>query len=285
MRHAIRSLTPLLALGLLIGCTSEDAPPPGLETQPVSMTAPSILTVVAHDFYFEAPDSIPAGFTTVRLVNQGGQTHSIQLWKLAPGKTLGDVLDSARAGERHPSWAIDAGGPNVVAYGQTSSVGELLEPGDYVITCLVIGRDGQTHILKGMARALRVTRSGAHFAAPPKTDLTITLLDYGFEVPPMIAAGRHTIRIVNDAHQPHEVLLLRLDPGKTYNDYLIWAESQDGAAPGVFMGGVTSIEGQHAAIVEADLTPGDYALLCELPDAKDGRPHFLHGMIRQIKVT
>jgi hypothetical protein len=34
----------------------------------------------------------------------------------------------------------------------------------------------------------------------------------------------------------------------------------------------------------ADLTPGEYLLICFLPDAKDGKPHFVHGMMQQIKV-
>jgi hypothetical protein len=36
---------------------------------------------------------------------------------------------------------------------------------------------------------------------------------------------------------------------------------------------------------EADLAPGDYGMICFVPDAKDGKPHFAHGMIQQFKVT
>jgi hypothetical protein len=39
-----------------------------------------------------------------------------------------------------------------------------------------------------------------------------------------------------------------------------------------------------AAYVTIDFTPGDYALVCFLPDAKDGKPHFTHGMVKQIHV-
>ena len=35
----------------------------------------------------------------------------------------------------------------------------------------------------------------------------------------------------------------------------------------------------------ADLTPGDYGFICFVPDAKDGKPHLAHGMMRTITVN
>jgi hypothetical protein len=36
--------------------------------------------------------------------------------------------------------------------------------------------------------------------------------------------------------------------------------------------------------VTLTLTAGEYGLLCFIPDAKDGKPHFVHGMIKQFVV-
>jgi hypothetical protein len=44
------------------------------------------------------------------------------------------------------------------------------------------------------------------------------------------------------------------------------------------------VPGRHA-ILDVDLAPGEYALVCFVPDAKDGKPHFMHGMATQIKVS
>lgn len=33
------------------------------------------------------------------------------------------------------------------------------------------------------------------------------------------------------------------------------------------------------------VTPGDYGLICFVPDAKDGKPHLVHGMVKTIKVS
>ena len=35
----------------------------------------------------------------------------------------------------------------------------------------------------------------------------------------------------------------------------------------------------------ADLTAGDYGLICFVPDAKDGKMHLVHGMMKNIKVS
>ena len=38
-------------------------------------------------------------------------------------------------------------------------------------------------------------------------------------------------------------------------------------------------------VVDMDFTPGSYALVCFVPDMKDGAPHFVHGMVRTFTVN
>jgi hypothetical protein len=49
-------------------------------------------------------------------------------------------------------------------------------------------------------------------------------------------------------------------------------------------GGLAVIDSGTSAVLAADLSPGDYGLICFMPDTKDGKPHFMHGMMSQIKV-
>jgi len=37
-------------------------------------------------------------------------------------------------------------------------------------------------------------------------------------------------------------------------------------------------------LLELSLTPGEYALICFVPDAKDGKAHFAHGMMSTFVV-
>jgi uncharacterized cupredoxin-like copper-binding protein len=50
------------------------------------------------------------------------------------------------------------------------------------------------------------------------------------------------------------------------------------------MGGTSFLSAGESNQVTADFEAGEYALLCFVPDAKDGKPHVAHGMVRQITV-
>jgi hypothetical protein len=52
---------------------------------------------------------------------------------------------------------------------------------------------------------------------------------------------------------------------------------------GTLMGGIAAIGSGIEAFFEADLTPGEYVLIC-MTTAPDGRSHIEHGMIQQISV-
>ena len=53
---------------------------------------PPVVTLTAVDYAFTAPDTIVAGVTAFRLVNDGSQLHMAQLIKLEGGRSLDDFL-------------------------------------------------------------------------------------------------------------------------------------------------------------------------------------------------
>ena len=59
---------------------------------------------------------------------------------------------------------------------------------------------------------------------------------------------------------------------------------QQGPPPGEPLSGVAGLGVGKTATFPLTLTPGNYALICFIPDAKDGKPHFVHGMIQNFKV-
>src|SRR5690606_22181261 len=142
------------------------------------------------------------------------------------------------------AWLVSSGGPNAPRPGGTFEETQILEPGHYVIVCFVPSPDGVPHIAKGMLRALTVTPAttgNAAATAMPVPDVTVKLVDYGFESSAPLSAGRHVIRIENDATQDHELVLVRLAPGKSVQELAAWLEKQDGPPQGEPIGGLTSI--------------------------------------------
>jgi uncharacterized cupredoxin-like copper-binding protein len=141
------------------------------------------------------------------------------------------------------------------------------------------------HLMKGMVKPLTVVpASQASEARPEVADVRMVLRDYSFEIAPEITAGRHTIRVENAAAQPHELVVMRLAPGKSPADLLAWLQTQDGPPPAMPMGGTSFLSTGEVNQITADFAPGEYALLCFVPDAGDGKPHVAHGMVRQITV-
>ena len=273
-------LAAALAALALVGCQARESAHPDATTS----TEASVLRVTASDFTFDVPDQVPAGVTTIRLINQGPSLHHVELVRLDEGKTLVDFLTALKAGGPPPAWASMIGGPNDPEFGDSTTVIMTLEPGSYAMICLIPGADGLPHVMKGMAKAITVT--GPASATPePAADVTVKLLDYDFQFAQPLTAGHHTIRVENDAQQVHEIVFVRLQAGKTAVDFATWAGKMTGPPPGVVHGGISGImSGEHVFIV-ADLPAGDYGLICFFPDIKDGKLHLEHGMIKTITVS
>lgn len=268
------------------GCTPKhDAPHETDASANATTPVPAnVLAITATDFAFDAPDSVPAGYTTIRVTTKGRELHHASLVRLEQGKTAEDFIAALKAGGPPPAWMVDAGGPNPpVPNGGVSEVTEMLEPGNYVIVCFVPSPDGTPHVMKGMLRPLTVT-GPVTAAAAPVPDATITLADYSFTMSAPLTAGHHVIRVDNTGMQSHEIFVARLAPGKTAMDLVHWVESQKGPPPAEPLGGVAAIAVSDTTYLPLDLTPGHYALVCFLPDAKDGKPHAVHGMVKEITV-
>ena len=247
--------------------------------------SPNMVSFTAKEFSFEGPDSIPAGLTMFHLTDAGQQLHHLQLIKLEDGKTFADYQAASKVAGPPPAWAIMYGGVNPPAPGQTTIASQVMEPGNYAVVCFVEGPDHVPHIAKGMAKALKVTESPNANKTEPTADVTMTLSDYAFTLSKPLAAGRQMIKVENAASQPHEVVLVQLDSGKTMQDVGKWASEMKGPPPGKPLGGIPAFVKGKNAFFEVNLAPGDYGLICFVPDAKDGKPHVEHGMVQQFKVS
>jgi uncharacterized cupredoxin-like copper-binding protein len=281
-----------LALSLLAAaCGGESArqEAPAAETAPAVKEAPAagpnLVEFKAHDYQFDAPDSVPAGPTTIRLVNEGKELHHVALVRLEEGKTLKDLMGAFAAGGPPPAWAVDAGGPSAAMPGATIEASLDLEPGRYAALCFVPSADGKPHLMKGMVRELKVGDATGPARALPPAEIMMTLDDYSFTTDKPITAGRHTIRVVNNAAQSHEMVIVKLQPGKSAEDFARFAEKPAGPPPGAVLDGVAGMAKGGMNQVTVDFQPGEYAFICFIPDAKDGKPHVAHGMVKQFTVS
>ncbi len=275
----MRARTPLavaIAAVIMTGaCSTEHQPPSS------AAVAPTAITIHAKDFAYQAPDSIPAGYVAFTLVNDGPGIHHAAVARLDSGKTVDDLMAALAHPGPIPSWAVLLGGPNAVASGGTSNATVWLPAGDYVMLCFVDVPGGVPHFTKGMFRTFTVTPSTETTKAPVADD-SITMVEYGFQLARPLTTGHHVFAVANAGTQPHELELVKLAPGKTADDLVAWFANEQGPAPGDPIGGASLEDPGKTTYFSADLTAGNYLLICFVPDTKDGKPHFMHGMMQTV---
>ncbi len=278
----MRPIHLLPATLLVLACAKEPAP----AGAPAEAT-PQQVTITATDFGYQFPSTpIHAGLTTITLVNSGQEIHHIQFYRLTEGKTMADLTEALKTEGPPPAWAVNAGGPNGALPGSSANATLILEPGTYALLCRIPSPDGKSHLSKGMILGMDVQPTTEAAAAMPGGDIQMGLFDYGFSMTPPPTAGSHTFVVTNQAQQPHEVVLVRLEAGQTMEPWTAWLKGgMQGPPPGVPFAGITDIGPGQVQNFTADLPPGTYGLICFVPDAGDGQPHVFHGMSTTFTVS
>jgi uncharacterized cupredoxin-like copper-binding protein len=252
-----------------------------------------VVTVHASEFAFASPATIAAGQVTFRLVNDGKQLHHVTVMRLEKGTTFAEFAKALKANKLDPTSLTAMGGPNAALPGTTIDATLTLEPGNYVLACFIPSPGEETpHAMKGMYKSLVVSaaggvqQAGSATAPAPVPDTHLVLKDYTFTLSKPLTAGKHTIHVMNEAAQDHEVILVRLAPGKHASDFASWAMTgMKGPPPAAPMAGMAALSRDRSGIFTENFTPGRYGLICFVNDAKDHKPHSEHGMTSEFTIA
>jgi hypothetical protein len=214
--------------------------------------------ITAHEFAFGIPDTLPAGLVRVRVVNDGGFWHHALFAKLDSTQTRDGYLNEIRAGADFPSGATDMGGTPLLVPGDSSETVLSFTPGRWVALCTSSG-GGTWHVAAGMLAAFTVVE--------PHADLTLVMNDSAFELPGTLEAGRRWVRVENRGLKWHECDILRLEPGRTVDDYRAWRRVEHLGTPPVAVpvGGVADFIPGVVNWTLADFRPGRHLLICDMP--------------------
>lgn len=235
-------------------------------TNPTGQTLaaqPGQFTMTATDYGFMGPEQVPSGLTAIEVLNQGAEVHHAQLVRLAPGKTPADFAAAMTADpQQPPTWATFVGGPNAVVPGDRATAVMELQPGQHLVLCLIPNKTGVAHVALGMVKPFMVTEAVQTRIAEPKPDVVITARDFQFMLSKPITAGSHTIQVVNEGAQAHEVVLVKLAPAAKAKDFIAAFEpGAGGPPPGRPLGGIVGIERGARGLFTAQFDPGQYALI------------------------
>jgi hypothetical protein len=288
--------TSLILAPLVLVATAAGAQVPNPGVDPGA--ALQVLEVTAEDYAFRAPDQVQAGWTTVRLLNEGEEHHFVVLLRLPDGRTYDDYLAKVgepfnqiwyqmRDGHIGPEeameqlgadlpewfWATEPrGGAGLLLPGGTAEVTVNLHPGEYVLECYMKTPEGEFHAMEGMVRGLTVLDRRAA-AGPPSADVRLSVRTDGIDMVGMPATGRTTFRVTFAEHPAGGPLtnalhLARLNDDGDVEQVVQWTnwvpvEGLMEPAPAEFVGGLQpKPEGEHGYFT-VDLEPGTYLLVSE----------------------
>ena len=248
----VLSLPPLVALG----------------QQPDQLPG-RIVDVRADDFHFTAPPTIPAGLTTFRLTQGGDAGHQLWISRLPDARTF-EEFAAANLEGKPTAWATQLGGPGFSDPPQTTNATLVLVPGTYALVCRMgADSDPRAHLKKGMLRRLDVTAAGAGSVVEPATDVTVTILDEGFEFSPPLTAGHRTLRVLNAASENRQFRIQRVLPGRTVEEALNYRRGNTasgrtiagaGEVPFDTRGRLSMVPPGQYLITTVNLPPGTYLI-------------------------
>jgi hypothetical protein len=254
-------------------------------------STPEAVLATATASRLTGPAAASPGYVKLGLRNESAAPMAYELVRLRPGVTPEAGMRAVRIiGRLEPGDSIRAkamvdgfhGGPVYVLPGETKWVGTTLEPGTYIGYAGAITDRGP--VLREGYIAPLLVRTGPRGAEAPAARHTLRLLDFDFDGPRTVPAGRALWRMVNAGRAAHVAFIARLRPGRTIDDVKAELAARKPGLPEAVDAGVNLV-GVHALTtdlyndVELDLTPGEYVIGCVI----DG--HHMLGMLRPLTVT
>jgi hypothetical protein len=246
------------------------------------------LVVIATDFKFQAPDQVEAGLVNIRLFNRGREMHHVLVIKVDRLDRISRIAEELKNTDEVEPWMHSLGGPESVGPGGVSSASMILEPGRYVLACVVASPTShRMHFMDGMLKELAVVKplSATAPAKLPAAELSLKLSEWSFTISGAVHAGRRTFRVENAGKLEHHAWIVRLQPGVSALQAVRWADHPTGAAPFEPVGGTTGLEAKRSVNVTVDLMPGEYVIICSLYNPLSKKTHSAMGMVKAFTVT
>jgi len=121
--------------------------------RPTNVPEPeSDATLAMFDYGFSLSKPLVEGPQVLHVIGAGPQDHNVLLWRLAEGRSPADLIEWLESDRTSARPAQPLGGMTALSAGQQAYLPLNLEPGEYVLVCLVSDReDHRFHVSHGMA--------------------------------------------------------------------------------------------------------------------------------------
>ncbi|MEX1047577.1 MAG: hypothetical protein WD757_07525 [Actinomycetota bacterium] len=152
---------------------------------------------------------------------------------------------------------------------------------------------GAILLLAACAKKTETTASpaaggGSPAGEPAAAAASYAGVEYEFQGADTLPAGTSQIELVNDGKEMHMIAMAKIDEGKTIEDVIAYLKTGKQKPPSwatQVKGGVPPVKpGATKTGKVPPLDAGTYVMLCFVT-TKDGTPHALLGMVKQVTVA
>ncbi len=273
-----------------------------------------IIEIVTNVMDFQTVDTVAAGWNTFKYINKSTEPHFVLFDDYPEGKgeedakkvvapvfekgmqliMEGEMEEAMAAFGELPEWfgeIVFVGGSGLISGGEENTFTLNLKPGNHVIECYVKMENGMFHTSMGMAKELWVTDEDSRNKPPEATiNMSISSTE-GINYEGEITKGWQTFsilyndQIVHENFVGHDVNLVKLEDNANLEEleaWMNWSNPTGLMSPvpdGVtFLGGTNDSPAGSTQYFTANLEPGNYAFIAEVPNTK------AKGMFKQFTI-
>ena len=268
-------LVVLLSLLVSVACQANTA------AQASGSTKAAIpeITVEVNDTGLTVPPELPAGLVAITVKNTGAESSSPMFARLNEGVSLDDFKKTlAKQADEEIALASWLGGAEVAPGGSLRVVYDL-EVGHYI----AVGGSYEQPVVV----PVEVKGSGSPDLAAPPAEVEVKMAEFAYVMPHQVKAGSHIWSFENTGKEMHTFDIIKLHEGKTLDDLMALARAEElpDEMPFDFIGGWGGMSAGERAWAPLDLLPGEYMVICGIPDPASGKRHMELGMIHHLIVT
>ena len=300
------SFTLLIILISALACKNQNKKETSEPEKTVLMESPlekGEVHVLTQSMEFIAADTLMSGWNTFIYDNRSTEVHFMLLDRYPEGKTIadtkaevlhpfdegmklimeGDMDNAVAAFGKLPEWFHQikfCGGTGFISPKQIARSTVYLEPGRYVMECYVKMFNGEWHTSHGMIKEFMVTDKTTTLSQPIPTATVDISSTNGIILKDSLSAGKQIIQtnfLDQKAYEHfvgHDINLVRYETNASMDSLLLWmnwmnprglrSPSPEGFT---FLGGMNNLSAGDKGYFEADLVPGNYVLISEVPEA------------------
>jgi hypothetical protein len=270
-----------------------------------SVTQSGVVKVKSIGMDFIVKDTLNSGWNTFKYTNESTEVHFILMDLYPEGKNArntknevlppfeegmklimnNDMESAVAAFGKLPAWFQEIkymGGTGLISPNRTAISTIYLEPGLYIMECYVKMADGTWHTSHGMYKEIIVTGPNTDLAPPIETVAIEISSKAGILVADNIPKGKQVFKVTfrdQSTHEHflgHDVNLVKYDTTASLDSlvhWMNWMNPRGLRTPApkgfTFLGGMNNLPSGKHGYFDADLSPGNYVLISEVPHANE----------------